>query len=780
MNILGRQVVLALIVVVMAASDAWAQRWKPPAKPPQIGYVFPAGGRQGTQFEVVVGGQFLEDVKKTILSGQGVEATLVKYERPLTQREINQLREKFDEARKRLQEMQKEDDKDKKKKGNENQGKKGAKKGGGGQLKDLARIALIAQEMGVTAEEIRAFREFFQRRNDPKRQLNPQIAETVTLRVTIAADASLGRRELRLLTPGGVSNPLVFQVGRYPEKVEEEPNDRALDTAVDDKLPVVLNGQIMPGDVDRFSFDARKGQKLVVAVRARDLIPYLADAVPGWFQATVALYDAKGTEVAYDDDYRFQPDPVLCYEIAQDGRYTLEIKDSIYRGREDFVYRITLGEVPFVTSVFPLGVRRGGTADVRLEGWNLPIRQTTVSGKAQPPGIGTLPLDLDPPPVNEAPFAFDRLSSRPEKEPNNRAKSAQLVLPPKIIDGRIDRPGDRDVFRFHGGRGDWIVVEVLARRLGSPLDSVLKLTGPDGRVLAASDDEDDKASGLLTHHADSRLSVELPEEGDYLVHLSDAQNHGGPEYAYRLRISPPRLDFALRVVPSTINARPGTNVLLTIHALRHDGFADPIDLKLIDPPEGFLIDGGRIPAGQDVLRLTLSVPIEPSEEPFMLRMEGRAKLDGKTVRREAVPAEDRMQAFLYRHLVPSDAWLATVTGRNWRINWPRPLDPGPVRLVPGETTRLRLKMPRGRVANEVRLVLDDPPEGVTIQELIHAPGELTVVFTTDAKKAAPGVAGNLIFNAFLERTVKDKNKRETKRRVPLGPLPAVPFEIADK
>ena len=69
------------------------------------------------------------------------------------------------------------------------------------------------------------------------------------------------------------------------------------------------------------AFIARKGQHLVVAVSARELIPYLADAVPGWFQATLALYDAKGKELAYDDDFRFHPDPVLLCEIPKDGDY---------------------------------------------------------------------------------------------------------------------------------------------------------------------------------------------------------------------------------------------------------------------------------------------------------------------------------------------------------------------------------------------------------------------------------------------------------------------------
>ena len=54
----------------------------------------------------------------------------------------------------------------------------------------------------------------------------------------------------------------------------------------------------------------RKGQRLVVAAKARQLIPYLADAVPGWFQATLALSTAPGNELAYADDFRF--DPIRC------------------------------------------------------------------------------------------------------------------------------------------------------------------------------------------------------------------------------------------------------------------------------------------------------------------------------------------------------------------------------------------------------------------------------------------------------------------------------------
>ena len=65
------------------------------------------------------------------------------------------------------------------------------------------------------------------------------------------------------------------------------------------------------------------------------------------------------------------------------------------------------------------------------------------------------------------------------RSPTTRPRSAQQVTLPIIVNGRIDPPGDWDVFRFQGRAGDQIVAEVQARRLDSPLDSVLRLTDAD-------------------------------------------------------------------------------------------------------------------------------------------------------------------------------------------------------------------------------------------------------------------------------------------------------------
>ena len=739
-----------LALLLMVAPSVQAQQFTP-----RIGYVYPAGGRQGTTFQVAVGGQYLSNTNNAYVSGTGVQAEVVEYNRPLAQKEFTDLREK-------LQELQKKE-------------------------KDAETLKQIAE---IRAKILK---------NPPNRQGNPAIAETVTLKVTMAADAEPGQREIRLAAPVGLTNPLLFCVGQLPEFAKPaakavSPEIERLrasfggqpattrtpaksETAI--TLPAVVNGQIMPGAVDRYRFQASRGQRLVVAASARELVPYLADAVPGWFQATLALYDAKGKELAYGDDYRFHPDPVLYYEIPKDGDYVVEIKDAIYRGREDFVYRIAVGELPFVTGIFPLGGKAGAQTSVALTGWNLPVARLTMEAKDKGPGVYPLSVRKEEWASNRVPFAIDTLPECLEREPNNQPAGAQPVTLPVIVNGRMDRSDDWDVFRFEGRAGSEIVAEVQARRLDSPLDSVLKLTDSAGKPLAFNDDHEDKGAGLTTHQADSWLCARLPADGTYYLHLGDAQHKGGAEYAYRLRISPPQPDYALRAVPSSVNVRGGATIPITVYALRKDGFSGEIALVLKDAPKGFTLSGARVPANQDQVRVTLTVPAMPSKEPLSLSLEGRATIQGREVSRPAVPAEDMMQAFAYRHLVPAQEMKVTVSARNMARSPVKILGETPVKIPAGGTARVQVETPTAGFLDRVQLELSEPPEGIAIKSVSAVREGAEIVLQCDAAKAKPGLQGNLIVNAFaaIPASSGTGKAQGNQRRAPLGSLPAIPFEI---
>jgi len=270
----------------------------------------------------------------------------------------------------------------------------------------------------------------------------------------------------------------------------------------------------------------------------------------------------------------------------------------------------------------------------------------------------------------------DELPEREEAEPNDDAGRALVVKPPMIVNGRIVQAGDADWVRFEGQAGRALVVEVTARRLRSPLDGHLQILGLDGAVLAANDDNEDLADGLTTHHADPRLVFTPRADGVYFARVADAQGRGGHDFAYRLRVSEPRPDFALRVVPSSVNLRAGAGGKVTVHALRRDGFAGEIGLVLattgVEPAtepgmgakpaarQRFSITPTSIPAGADRVEVTLSAGREQEAGVTTLTLEGAALIDGERVSRAAMPADDRMQAFFYRHLVPAQEWRVAV------------------------------------------------------------------------------------------------------------------------
>jgi len=807
---------LLLAAMVVWAATAWGQSNQ---REPHIGYLYPAGGQRGKVVLITVGGQSLKGVTDVYVSGSGVRGTVVQYYRPLnvirqeqrealqkTMRELIQKRiaelpagehdftplgrefgiAKPDAARPAAAKGGKAPAKDNALK--KDQASQQAKpidkaKGAATQPAELPEHPLLYNlEKKSLRELLHVRRELLNLRN---RQPNAQIAESVLIRIAIEPNAKPGDREIRLGTPLGLTNPMCFQVDRLAEISELEPNDPKSPNLLPDEppadLPVIINGQTKPGDVDRFRFRAQRGEKLVIETWARHLVPYLADAVPGWFQATLTLYDAKGKEVAYADDYRFDPDPVLMYEVPDDGVYTVEIRDSIYRGREDFVYRMAIAERPFITQVYPLGGRMGTRTSAAIDGWNLPNKRLFLATPAGISGIQQTALRRKDKLSNEVSYAVDTLPEFRETESNDTPQKSQQIELPHIINGTINRPGDVDVFQFTGRAGNELVAEVCARRLGSPLDSLLRLTDASGQLLEWNDDHEDKESGLLTHHADSYLRARLPEDGVYYVHLADSQRHGGEAYGYRLRLGAPRPDYALRLTPSSISVRAGGTALVTVHAVRKDGFDGQIEVVLRNAPEGFALSGARIPAGRDQVRMTLTAPQTPLDKPVALQLEGRTRIGGRTLTRPVMPAEDMMQAFSYRHLTPSQELMVMTIGGK-RAGPPiEVVGQDPVRIPAGGTAEVRIRTPAHRMQRELKFELRDPPKGVTLQDATMTAQGLTLLLQAEPSAAQGGVADNLIVEVFTESPARRQNPDGQKKvRVPLGVLPAIPVEIAQR
>ena len=577
------------------------------------------------------------------------------------------------------------------------------------------------------------------------RVLETKSSTQARVAVTIAADAAPGEREFRLRNPGGVSNRARFIVGDLPEINEVEPNSTKPQAQKIASLPVVIDGQILQADRDYFQFHARAGETLVCAVEARSLLPFIADAVPGWFDPVLTIYDSEGKQIAFADDFGFKPDPVLFFHPPQDGDYIIELRDIIFRGRADFVYRLTLGAVPYVTGIFPLGGRRGTQVDVELRGVNL----------AEP--TARIAVPLDGPRVmritaNAIPFGPSDLPAIRANGSNHAPQQAQRVATPVAIDGRIAQAGDSDYYVFRAEKGQKLLLEVQARRLDSPLDSILTLYNEKREVLAENDDWTDPLESQLTHHADSHLVYTFPAAGDYWLRLRDIQGKGGEDYAYRLLIAPPKPDFALRITPDNPRLGQGDTAAITVTALRRDDFAGDIALSVADLPPGYSASDGLIPTGQTEGRLTITAPSDATPGILSPTIVGTATVGKDTVRRKAQSTEAVMQAFAYTHYLPTERLLMAVTP-SAAFTISAQIPPREVlELKPGSETPLVIKVRRKPdAANAVTIAAVRLANNTISTKSIQVTpdkDEVTVAVSA-TKDAKPGLRQDIIISGFM-------------------------------
>lgn len=735
-----------------------------PGREPSIGYIYPAGGQRGSVIQVTVGGQNLKDVSDVYITGDGIIIKKIVHIPPLNSRQRQELQRRINDLRRKYRGLPPEET---------------PPPSPEEPPVTFPPHPLLENLDNLTPKEIEKVVNIFL---TPFRRLQRKISiqEMVLVDMEILPFATLGNRELRLLTPQGLTNPLCFQIGTMPEVSEDEPNDPTIEGLPVHNIPVVFNGQIMPGDVDRFRFQGRKGQNLVIEVQARGIIPYMADAVPGWFQAVLTLYDSSGKEIAYADDYRFSPDPVIFFEVPVDDTYTVEIRDSIYRGREDFVYRLSISEKPFIKSIFPAGSKEGEKTNVSVYGVNIPEKYLVLDTSPGPFTRKTF-LYNNEGQSNPVLYAVDKFTEYTENRINNSITTAEYVTVPQTINGKIEKPGDIDIYKIECPSDFELVAEVYARRLGSPLDALLRIMDSSGKVLVWNDDNPDKTSGLNTHHADPYIRFKIPKTGTYFIQISDVQGHGGEEYTYRLRLSSPRPDFTVMVAPSAINIPAGSSIPFDVYIVRKDGFNEQVELILKDVPDGFVLSGNKIPPGKDFIRMTLTAPAQFPSLPSVLKIniEARAIIDGMEVVKPVIPAENMMQAFGLYHLVPAETFLISLLKQNFRNISTALMSNTPLKIPLGQQVEVDVKIPPRMVSEEFTLELKEPQDGISIENTEIKNGILTFTLKVDSNKIKKGLADNLIVEVFTKSPVgpKDEQGNRTKQKISRGFLPAIPFEV---
>ncbi len=294
--------------------------------------------------------------------------------------------------------------------------------------------------------------------------------QTAKLEITVAKDATPGIHRFRVRTPLGTSNLVVVAVGALPEIKRREAAEMdagAAPQAV--QLPATLIGTITKnGEKQTYRFAGKAGEEIVFSVTASALGSKLA--------SVLVLSDNSGQTLATSAQKADTRDAELNFRLPRTEDYTISIADRDLEGGEGYFYRLEGGDLPFVSGVFPLGVRAGKAAQVSLQGLNLGgLREANVVPPANADGWTTMPLDVVGDgirPVNEVRLAVGNEPDILESEPNDTIAHAQTVSLPITINGHIDggagRSGkpDEDYYRFHAAKGERLSIDVAAARLG--------------------------------------------------------------------------------------------------------------------------------------------------------------------------------------------------------------------------------------------------------------------------------------------------------------------------
>ncbi len=522
-------------------------------------------------------------------------------------------------------------------------------------------------------------------------QSSPQLADQLKIRVIIDKNAAPGLRDLRLQSTAGISNKLNFEIGQYPNVPEVKGSTAQKPNPVE-KLPAVLCGQVLPGETDYFSFKAEKGITLVASVKARALVPFIADAVPGWFQSAISLKNSRGKEVAYCDDYRNNVDPTVILKVPETDTYTLAIHDAIYRGREDFTYRIELGEIPFIQSVYPAAAKVGKKTEIILTGVNL--KSTKLNYAPDNEGYNSITaIGKNGEISNSIPFWGVNKSSNLSVNDKNRWQISNN----QVFFDTLDVRNRSKQYIYMADANETVTFEVMARRIGSLLDGRLRLLDESGKLLAEADDVEDDMQGLMTFHADPQLTCTFKIPGRYLLQVEDVLDNRGSNYFYVLEKKKATLPFEVFVSPATLSVARGGTSVFTVTINSRDKINKPIELNLSGLPSGTKLSNLKIFAGAKKKEVSVTVPENSREGNYDLKLNAsvfdpKNQLENKT--ENAVAADEMMQAFYYRHNIPAAGFSLEVTPKApFRIEFPSEFYTGGEFRIPFAQTDTVLTLP---------------------------------------------------------------------------------------
>jgi hypothetical protein len=517
-----------------------------------------------------------------------------------------------------------------------------------------------------------------------KQELKPGGTDKrATIDVSLAGDVTPGYCQLRLLTDGGVSLPIVVCVDRLPQRPF---------AATIEQLPVAVSGAIGGSTVLEATLAGKAGQKLAVEVEAQRLGSKL--------RPVVHLYNAKRRQLAWTwGTPALSGDARLEATLPADGNYIIALHDAEYAVPGPGYFRLEVGQWAFVDQVFPPVINPGQPQALELVGTPAPLRIDLPPT----PAVGVLPLAWPGEGLWSGPRPFVRVSSHAEVVEQPPAAAPQELPAGKVgVSGRLLAAYEEDRYRVPVTPLNKLRLEVFAERYGSPIDVALVVRNEAGALLARTEDSPATTDPILEYAVPDKVTA-------VIVGVVDVLGRGSPRGIYRLTVDPQlpvvsKPEFQLTTATQRIHLPVSGRAVMPVWIDRR-GYAGSVELAATGLPAGFKVDGATIPDSADGTLVTVDRGAAPGEASLM---QWRGKSADGTERPVSIAGHvlDRLQPWLAIEFA-----LAPLTAQaaEFQVEWPAlASDAG---LVPAGRLPLPVKLtrPAGDAVVRLTLMTSQPP-----------------------------------------------------------------------
>ena len=425
-------------------------------------------------------------------------------------------------------------------------------------------------------------------------------------RLTIPGETLPGFYDVWAVGDQGVSGARSFVVSQRREVVEAEPNDAVPVPVGSD---VVINGRIeRPGDIDQYTFNARRGERVIIEC--------LAERIDSRLRGVLEVVDSAGRRLAINRGHE-RVDPQIDFRVPADGTYVVRLHDLINSGGAEHYYRLEIDTGPRVAFSVPAVVPRGQASRVTVFGWNLPgsvhtegaLDRLDVDIPAEQ-AVPVWPLPIRMRPVDVLADGFPYLvphAARPivigttecpvttDRDDNHAPASAQEIPVPCEVSGRLVDAGETEWYALNLRRGEALQIEAFGQRIHSPVDLQLTVHNASGEQLLARYTDQSRSIGgaVRTDHLDPSGRWVAPADGRYLVAVQNVT--GGIDSdlrrQYRLGVRREEPDFQLIAAPHSdpaggLNLLAGGRSTLDLILVRRRGFEGSVRVVARDLPAG--------------------------------------------------------------------------------------------------------------------------------------------------------------------------------------------------